>query len=108
VVAASTEVRFIRFEDLAPRKGIPFSRPHVVRLQEAGAFPLFAELGSNTVALVEAEVDAWIAERLAARRARLAARIQAREERRLAREAAAAVKAAKPTRAHHKRATEAA
>jgi predicted DNA-binding transcriptional regulator AlpA len=97
---AVTTMRFIRYEDLKPLKGIPFSRPHLLRLQEhpnvEERFPMSADLGENTEAFIEAEVDAYVARRLARREARLAARMQAREERRRAREAAAA--AAKPAK----------
>ena len=86
-------MRFIRYEDLKPIKGIPFSRPHLLRLQEhpdvERRFPMSVDLGENTEAFVEAEIDEYVARRLARREDRLAARIQAREERRQAREAAA-------------------
>jgi prophage regulatory protein len=57
---------FLRFANLR-EKGITFSRVHIGRLVKARQFPKPVPLGSNSVAWIEAEVDAWIASRVAAR-----------------------------------------
>jgi prophage regulatory protein len=62
-------MRFVRYADLAPLKGIHFSREHLRRLEAAGRFPKRVKLadGGEHFAWVEAELDAYIAERMAAR-----------------------------------------
>lgn len=57
---------FLRFSDLK-KKGIPFSRVHVARLEKAGRFPKHVPLGDNSIAWIESEIDGWIAARVAAR-----------------------------------------
>ena len=59
--------RFLRFNDLKPMKGISSSRMHLDRLERAGRFPKRVHLGKQTVAWVESEIDAFLAERLAER-----------------------------------------
>ena len=55
----ASKVRFIRYEQLRPQKGIPFSRMHLARLEKIGRFPRRIRLGSNTIAWREDEIDAW-------------------------------------------------
>ena len=62
---ANQPIRFLRLAEVLRR--IPYSAPHIWRLEQAGKFPRRAHLGANRVAWVEAEIDQWIAERLAAR-----------------------------------------
>jgi prophage regulatory protein len=47
-------------------KGVPFSSPHLERLEAAGKFPRRIRLGTRTHRWVEADVDQWMAERFAA------------------------------------------
>ena len=55
---------FLRFKDLQEKKGIPFTRIHINRLEKEGRFPKRVEFGLGTVAWVENEVDSWLQERL--------------------------------------------
>jgi prophage regulatory protein len=48
-------------------KGIPYSEPHLRRLETQGDFPRRVTLGERRVAWVEQEIDEWIAARIAAR-----------------------------------------
>jgi prophage regulatory protein len=48
-------------------KGIDFSKPQLWRLWKAKKFPAPIKIGKARNAWVEAEVDAWIAERIRAR-----------------------------------------
>lgn len=61
-------MKFIRYQQLKDR-GIPWTRVHLGRLVRAGEFPAPVNLGGNSIAWVEAEVDAWAAERAASRSA---------------------------------------
>lgn len=60
-------MRLLRFRDLKPIKGISWSRVHVTRLEKLGQFPRRIQLGANTVAWDEAEIDAMLAAKAAAR-----------------------------------------
>ena len=51
---------FLRYRDLAAKKGITFSRPHIWRLTRAGRFPRAVNLGENSIAWVEEEIDDYI------------------------------------------------
>ncbi|MGD0639225.1 MAG: AlpA family phage regulatory protein [Roseiarcus sp.] len=44
--------------------GIPYSRQHIWRLQDAGKFPLQVILGQCRVAFRCADVEAWLADPL--------------------------------------------
>jgi prophage regulatory protein len=63
---AKTAPRLLGREDLRAR-GIRYSRQHLERLEKAGNFPQHVHVGDNTVAWIEAEVDAFIFSRIAAR-----------------------------------------
>jgi len=58
--------RLIPYEVLKA-KGIPYSKPHLWRLERADKFPKRVPIGAGRYAYVEAEVDEWIAARIAAR-----------------------------------------
>lgn len=60
-------MRVLQFPKLKADKGIPYSRMHVDRLEKAGQFPRRIKLGANSVAWIEEEVDAWLAEKAAER-----------------------------------------
>ena len=47
--------------------GIPYSAQHIARLEHAGQFPKRIRLGTNRVAWLLTEVEAWVDERLANR-----------------------------------------
>jgi prophage regulatory protein len=59
-------VKFLRYPELKLR-GIPFSRQHIANLGKVGRFPKAVNIGEATLAFVEAEIDAWAAERIAER-----------------------------------------
>ncbi len=49
-------MRYIRYADLKPRYGIPFSRTHIARLYKAGLFPSPVHLAPGTIAWPEEEI----------------------------------------------------
>ena len=63
---------FLRYRDLKPKKGIPFTRQHLKRMQALRQFPGAVPFGDNTEVYIEEEVDKWVADRIAARDAKLA------------------------------------
>jgi prophage regulatory protein len=63
--------RLIPHEGLAA-KGIPYSKPHVWRLEKRGKFPKRVHLGPGRYAYVEHEIDAHIDALIAERNAKLA------------------------------------
>lgn len=67
VIAERDNVTFVIFPELKSRYGIPWSRMHVDRLEKRGAFPRRVQLGPNSVAWLESEILAWLAEQIAAR-----------------------------------------
>src|SRR5262249_25751146 len=63
-------MRLLTFNELAPKKGIPFARTHIRRLVKIGLFPPPIRIGygrNATVAWPEAEIDEWFAYRIAER-----------------------------------------
>jgi prophage regulatory protein len=66
IVTPEVKVKFIRYQQLKDR-GIPWTRVHLGRLVRAGEFPQPVNLGGQTIAWVEAEIDAWAADRAASR-----------------------------------------
>lgn len=58
--------RLIPYESLAT-KCIPYSKPHLWRLERAGKFPKRVKTGAGRYAYVEAEVDAYIEAKIAER-----------------------------------------
>ncbi len=65
-------IRLIPYDQLKPEKGIGYSKTQLWRLMKAGKFPRAVKLGESRNAWVEAEIDAWIKERMAARDAEAA------------------------------------
>jgi prophage regulatory protein len=47
--------KLLRFADLKPEKGVPWSRMHLDRLEKAGKFPKRVKLSPSTVAWIEEE-----------------------------------------------------
>jgi prophage regulatory protein len=58
-------VRIIRKAELLAKVG--YSAMHIYRLEKAGGFPKRVQLGPNSVGWVEAEIEAWIEQRMADR-----------------------------------------
>lgn len=61
-------MKLIDFKQLAPCKGITYSRDHLRRKCAAGEFPEPIPVSVRRIAWVEAEVDAWLARRAASRK----------------------------------------
>jgi predicted DNA-binding transcriptional regulator AlpA len=81
--------KYLRYRDLDPVKGIPFTRQHIKRLQKARTedgkprFPLSVPFGDNTEVFIDEEIDQWTADRIAERDAKaaaLAAQLQQEDE----------------------------
>jgi predicted DNA-binding transcriptional regulator AlpA len=63
-------LKLLTFDELKPKKGIPYCREHARRLGDQGKFPKAIKLGYGErakIAFVEEEIDAWLVERAAAR-----------------------------------------
>ncbi|WP_421330368.1 helix-turn-helix transcriptional regulator [Aeromonas veronii] len=58
-------LRFIRMREVTQKTGL--SKSSIYDLMAQGLFPKTVNLGGRSVAFVEAEIDAWMAERIAAR-----------------------------------------
>jgi len=43
---------------------VPYSRAHLYRLEDQGAFPKRKRIGANRIACKRSEVEEWLAERL--------------------------------------------
>jgi prophage regulatory protein len=56
----------IPYRDLKS-KGIPYSKPHIWRLEKAGKFPRRVPIGESRYAYVESEIDDHVAALIAAR-----------------------------------------
>jgi prophage regulatory protein len=63
--------RLIPYEALK-LKGIPWSKPHIWRLEKAGKFPRRVPIGASRYGYVESEVDEHISEKIAQRDAQAA------------------------------------
>jgi prophage regulatory protein len=62
----------IPYRDLKA-KGVPYSKPHLWRLEREGKFPKRVPIGAARYAYVEAEIDGYIATLIAARDTSLSA-----------------------------------
>lgn len=58
--------RLIPYETLAS-KCITYSKPHLWRLEKAGKFPKRVPIGAGRYGYVEAEIDAYIEQKIAER-----------------------------------------
>jgi prophage regulatory protein len=58
--------RFLVYEDLRPL-GVNFCPNHLRRMEEANQFPKRVKISARRIAWSEAEVRAWIAQRIAGR-----------------------------------------
>ena len=64
-----SEIVLIPYSDLKA-KGVPYSKPHLWRLEKANKFPRRVPIGPSRYGYVEAEIDAYIKGLVAARDAR--------------------------------------
>jgi prophage regulatory protein len=62
-----SSLSLMSMNDLKAKKGIPYSKPHLYRLMEAGLFVKPIRLGAHRIAFVEQEVDEWIRGQMAKR-----------------------------------------
>jgi len=62
--------RLLTFADLKAR-GIPWTRMHIGRLEAAAKFPQHIDLGENSIASFEDEIDDFLEAKAAARGAKL-------------------------------------
>ena len=60
-------MKVIPLAELLPAKGINFSKAQIYRKIRAGEFPRPVRLGTNRVAFVESEIDAWLASKIVQR-----------------------------------------
>ncbi|MCK1562456.1 AlpA family phage regulatory protein [Bradyrhizobium sp. 173] len=58
--------QLIAYDGLAA-KSIPYSKPHLWRLEKAGKFPRRVHLGAGRYAYVVAEIDDYIRQKIAER-----------------------------------------
>jgi prophage regulatory protein len=63
-------LRLISMDETSRR--VMFCKVHIYRLISEGRFPRQVKIGLNRVAFVEAEVDAWVRERIAQREGKAA------------------------------------
>lgn len=60
-------MRILSYDELKPLKGIPYSKPHLWRLEREGKFPKHVPLGESRHGWLKSEIDDWLLERMAAR-----------------------------------------
>jgi prophage regulatory protein len=60
-------MKVIGYDELGTAKGIPFSEQWIRKLIQQGKFPKPIKLGNRAIGFIEAEIDAWLAEKAAAR-----------------------------------------
>ena len=66
VTGKKTGRRHLDYQALRER-GIPWSRVHIARLEAAGKFPLHIDIGENSIAWFEDEIDDFLEAKAAAR-----------------------------------------
>jgi prophage regulatory protein len=64
---ANRRRRFVRYPQLKPEFGIPWSRMHIDRLVAAGKFPRKIHLSANTIGFWSDELEDFLAARDAER-----------------------------------------
>jgi prophage regulatory protein len=55
--------RLLTFPELKSRKGIPYVRQHLSRMEDAGLFPRRVQVGPNRVGWFESEIDEFLRNR---------------------------------------------
>ena len=69
VTGKKTGRRLLDYQALRER-GIPWSRVHIARLEAVGKFPLHIDVGENSIAWFEDEIDDFFEMKAAAREQR--------------------------------------
>jgi prophage regulatory protein len=59
--------KMLQYDELKEQKGVPFSKRHLLRLEQAGKFPKRIAFSAHSVLWDEAEVDAFLKAKRAAR-----------------------------------------
>ena len=64
-------MKLLRYPELKEKKGVPYTRMHIDRLERAEPprFPRRVHLGPGTIAWVEEEIDQYLLAKLAERAA---------------------------------------
>lgn len=62
-VITTPKESLIRLPEVIRRTG--YSKPWLYKLIDAGKFPKQVKIGSRSIAFVESEVDAWVANKIA-------------------------------------------
>ena len=75
VTGRKTDRRLLDYKALRAR-GIPWTSIHLARLEAAGKFPLHINVGENSVAWFDDEIDDFLEAKAAERDAKAAARAQ--------------------------------
>ena len=60
-------MKLLSYDELRPKKGIPYSKVHLWRLERDGKFPKRVPLGESRHGWLESEIDDWLLERMATR-----------------------------------------
>ena len=60
-------MKVIGYGELGTAKGIPYSQQWIRKMIHQGKFPKPIKLGERATGFIEAEIDAWLAEKAAAR-----------------------------------------
>ncbi|KJF78431.1 helix-turn-helix transcriptional regulator [Morganella morganii] len=66
-VITTQKESLIRLPEVIRRTG--YSKPWLYKLIDAGKFPKQVKIGSRSIAFVESEVDAWVANKITESRA---------------------------------------
>jgi predicted DNA-binding transcriptional regulator AlpA len=59
--------KLVLFDELKDRFGVPFTRRHLLNLENDKKFPARVPIGDNRVGRVESEVEEWVKEKIKAR-----------------------------------------
>jgi prophage regulatory protein len=60
-------MRILGYKDLKPEKGIPYSKAHIRRLEQAGKFPKHVKIGPSRKGWVDDEIDGYLKAKIAER-----------------------------------------
>ena len=66
-VATKKQSRILTYPELKLRKGIPYSRQHLERLEKAGEFPRRIQISAGRIGWYEHEIDEWLRKKADAR-----------------------------------------
>lgn len=61
------KAKLVLYPDLKERYGIPFTRRHLLNLENEGKFPARVPIGEQRVGWVESEIEKWLSDKIEAR-----------------------------------------